>query len=63
MQVHRLICEGTVEDRIAALLDAEAGARRRGGRLGRGWVTELDDEGLADLVRLATRPTGGVGAA
>ena len=33
VQVHRLITEGTVEDRIAEMLAAQAGAGRRGARL------------------------------
>ena len=52
VQVHRLISEGTVEDRIAAVLaqkqqlaDAVVGG-------GEAWITELDDAELADLVRL-----------
>jgi SNF2 family DNA or RNA helicase len=58
VQVHRLIAEGTVEERIARLLndkrdlaDAVVGA-------GEGWVGELDDEALADLVRLGRGDLG-----
>ncbi len=52
VQVHRLVAEGTVEDRIAALL---AGKRRLADAVvgsGEGWLTELSDADLADLVRL-----------
>jgi len=52
VQVHRLIAEGTLEDRIAALLvtkrelaDAVIGS-------GEGWVAELSDAELAELVSL-----------
>jgi superfamily II DNA or RNA helicase len=52
VQVHKLVTEGTVEDRIATLLstkrelaDAVVGA-------GEGWITELSNSELADLVRL-----------
>jgi superfamily II DNA or RNA helicase len=52
VQIHRLISEGTVEDRIAtvlaqkqALADAVVGG-------GEAWLTELDDTELAALVRL-----------
>jgi SNF2 family DNA or RNA helicase len=52
VQIHRLISEGTLEDRIAqvladkqALADAVVGS-------GEAWLTELDDAALAELVRL-----------
>jgi superfamily II DNA or RNA helicase len=52
VQVHRMIAEGTLEDRIAALLatkrelaDAVVGS-------GEGWISELSDAELADLVSL-----------
>ncbi len=54
VQVHKLVTEGTVEDRIATLLstkrelaDAVVGA-------GEGWITELSTAELADLVRLGS---------
>jgi SNF2 family DNA or RNA helicase len=52
VQVHRLISEGTLEDRIAALLDAKralADAVLAGGEAA---LTELTDAELADLVEL-----------
>ncbi len=52
VQIHRLISDGTVEDRIArvlaekqALADAVVGG-------GESWLTELDDTELTELVRL-----------
>ena len=52
VQIHRLISEGTVEDRIAtvlaekqALADAVVGG-------GEAWLTELTDDELTELVRL-----------
>ncbi|HEU4490332.1 MAG TPA: DEAD/DEAH box helicase, partial [Jiangellales bacterium] len=54
VQVHRLVTEGTVEDRVAALLagkralaDAVVGA-------GEGWIGELSDDDLAGLVSLGS---------
>ncbi len=54
VQVHRFIAEGTREDKIAALLaskrdlaDAVVGA-------GEGWLAELSDRDLADLVSLGS---------
>jgi SNF2 family DNA or RNA helicase len=53
VQIHRMICEGTIEDRIASLLndkrllaDAVIGA-------GEGWISDLSDADLADLVALS----------
>ena len=53
VQVHRLISEGTLEDRIADrcwptkrdLAEAVVGA-------GEAWITELSDDELAELVSL-----------
>ena len=56
--VHRLICEGTVEDRIAALLEDKRALADAVVGSGEGWISELDDRALADLVRLA-EPNGG----
>ncbi|MDY7103707.1 MAG: DEAD/DEAH box helicase [Actinomycetota bacterium] len=63
VQVHRLICEGTVEDRIATLLTSkrELADRVVGG--GEGWVSELTDDELADLVALSDGDGDGDGAA
>ena len=54
VQVHRLVAEGTLEDKIAALLarkrelaDAVVGS-------GEGWLAELSDADLADLVSLGS---------
>ena len=54
VQIHRLISEGTIEDRIAivlaqkqALADAVVGG-------GEAWLTEMSDTELAELVRLGT---------
>ncbi|HMQ28983.1 MAG TPA: DEAD/DEAH box helicase, partial [Acidimicrobiales bacterium] len=51
--VHRLVCEGTVEDRIAALLEAKRALADVVVGSGEGWISELDDAALADLVRLS----------
>jgi SNF2 family DNA or RNA helicase len=52
VQVHRLIAEGTIEDRIAAMLASKrelAEAVLSGGEAA---LTELSDTELADLVEL-----------
>ncbi len=54
VQVHRLVCEGTLEDRIAELLERkrELADAVVGG--GEGWITEMDDDALAALVELGS---------
>ncbi len=52
--VHRIITQGTVEDRVATLLAAKrqlAAAVTAGGE---SWIGDLDDHELADLVSLST---------
>ncbi|GAA4787508.1 DEAD/DEAH box helicase [Streptomyces ziwulingensis] len=52
VQVHRLIAEGTVEDRIAALLSRKRDLADSVLGAGEGALSELTDAELADLVRL-----------
>jgi SNF2 family DNA or RNA helicase len=52
VQVHRLITEGTVEDRIATLLATKRLLAESVVGTGEDWLTELSTEALADLVRL-----------
>ncbi|MEU6254393.1 DEAD/DEAH box helicase [Streptomyces sp. NPDC047043] len=52
VQVHRLIAEGTVEDRIAALLERKRELADAVLGSGEGALTELTDAELADLVEL-----------
>ncbi|SCE09195.1 Superfamily II DNA or RNA helicase, SNF2 family [Streptomyces sp. SolWspMP-5a-2] len=52
VQVHRLIAEGTVEDRIAALLDRKRALADAVLGAGESALTELTDAELADLVEL-----------
>lgn len=52
VQIHRLISEGTIEDRIATVLaDKRALADSVTGE-GEAWITELSNDELAELVRL-----------
>jgi hypothetical protein len=53
VQVHRLITEGTLEDRIAALLTSKRALADAVVGSGEGWVSELADDELAALVRLS----------
>jgi SNF2 family DNA or RNA helicase len=52
VQVHRLITEGTVEDRIAAVLAGKRGLADAVAGGGEAWIAELSDEELAALVEL-----------
>jgi SNF2 family DNA or RNA helicase len=53
VQVHRLIAEGTVEDRVAALLERKRALADAVVGAGESWIGELDDGELAALVKLA----------
>jgi hypothetical protein len=52
VQVHRLITEGTLEDRIASLLDTKRELADAVIGSGEGWIAELSDDELAGLVSL-----------
>ena len=52
VQVHRLIAEGTLEDRIAALLEKKRDLADAVIGSGEGWIAELSDSELAELVSL-----------
>jgi superfamily II DNA or RNA helicase len=52
VQVHRLITEGTLEDRIAALIDKKRELADAVISSGEGWIAELSDTELGDLVCL-----------
>jgi non-specific serine/threonine protein kinase len=51
--VHRFVTRGTLEERIAAMLEEKRGlAERAMGGAGEGWITEMDNEQLLQLVSL-----------
>ena len=56
VQVHRLVTEGTLEDRIAALLASKRGLAEAVVGAGEAWITELSDPELAELVSLQETP-------
>ena len=56
VQVHRLIAEGTLEERIATVLETKRGLTEAVVGAGEDWITELSDDELADLVRLGAAP-------
>jgi superfamily II DNA or RNA helicase len=53
VEVHRLVTAGTVEERIAALLDRKRELAETVVGEGEAWVTELSDDELLELVALA----------
>jgi superfamily II DNA or RNA helicase len=56
VQVHRLITEGTVEDRVAELLAAKRQLAQAVVGGGEAWLTGLSDADLAELVALQEAP-------
>ena len=50
--VHRIITEGTIEDRVAELLRNKRQLADRVVGGGEGWIGELSDDELSDLVSL-----------
>jgi hypothetical protein len=52
VQVHRLVTEGTIEDRVAQLLEAKRGLAESVIGTGEAWIGELSDDELTDLVSL-----------
>jgi len=51
--VHRIITEGTVEDRVADLLTAKRKLAASVTGAGESWIGNLDDDDLAELVQLS----------
>jgi len=53
VQVHKLMCAGTVEEKIDKLLDHKRGLASSVVARGEQWITELDGSALRDLFALA----------
>ncbi|HTW97671.1 MAG TPA: DEAD/DEAH box helicase, partial [Acidimicrobiales bacterium] len=54
VQVHRLIAEGTLEDRIAELIEKKRSLAEAVVGAGESWIGKLSNAELADLVRLGS---------
>ncbi|HVA43906.1 MAG TPA: DEAD/DEAH box helicase [Acidimicrobiales bacterium] len=52
VQVHRLVTEGTVEDRVATLLSAKRALAEAVVGSGEGWLSEMSNDDLDELVSL-----------
>ncbi|HSS12142.1 MAG TPA: DEAD/DEAH box helicase, partial [Acidimicrobiales bacterium] len=58
VQVHRLLSEGTLEERIAAVLATKRDLADTVVGSGEGWISELSDQELTDLVALSLDSNG-----
>ncbi|MGZ0152710.1 SNF2-related protein [Kribbella sp. WER1] len=56
VQVHRLVTENTLEDRIATVINAKRDLADAVVGSGEAWLSELSDTELAELVELSTGP-------
>ncbi len=52
VQVRKLVCAGTVEDRIDEMIESKRALAARVVGTGEGWLTELSTDELADAIRL-----------
>jgi SNF2 family DNA or RNA helicase len=52
--VHRLVTEGTLEDRIAVMLERKRNLAEVVVGEGEAWLTELSNDQLAELVTLSS---------
>lgn len=55
VQVHKLMCAGTVEERIATLLEQKRELAARVVGTGERWITELDQSALRELFSLSKK--------
>jgi SNF2 family DNA or RNA helicase len=52
VMVHKLVCQGTLEERLDEMLEAKKALARGIVGSGEGWITDLSDDQLAELMRL-----------
>ena len=53
VQVHKLVCAGTVEEKVDRLLEHKRDLASKVVSSGERWITELDNDALRDLFSLA----------
>ncbi len=58
VQVRKLICAGTLEDRIDQMIDSKRDLAERVVGTGEDWVTELSTDELAEVFRLSSEALG-----
>ncbi|MFC7394175.1 DEAD/DEAH box helicase [Scopulibacillus cellulosilyticus] len=52
VNVHKMVCEGTIEERIDELIEQKKSLSKQILSQGESWVTELNDNEIYDLIRL-----------
>ena len=57
LHVRKLVCAGTVEDRIDELIESKRALAARVVGSGEGWLTELSTDELAEVLRLSADAT------
>lgn len=58
VQVHKLICQGTLEERIDELIESKKTLAEQVIGTGEQWLTEMSDEELKQLVSLQSAEWG-----
>jgi len=58
VQVHKLLCAGTLEEKIDAMIEGKKDVAERVVGTGEGWLTELTTEQLIDVMKLRPEAVG-----
>ena len=58
VQVHKLICLGTLEEKIDAMIESKKGVAEKVVGTGEGWLTELSTAGLRQVLALRPEAVG-----
>jgi SNF2 family DNA or RNA helicase len=59
VQVHKFICAGTLEDKIDEMIERKKEIAERVVGTGEGWLTELSNAELRDVLALRKEALGG----
>ena len=60
VQVHKFVCAGTLEEKIDEMIERKKGIAEKVVGSGEGWLTELSNDELRDLLTLKTELVGDV---
>lgn len=58
VQVHKLVCAGTLEERIDAMIEAKRALAERVVGSGEGWITEMSNDALRQVLALSSEALG-----